>query len=211
MKRAGWLLPLALLGVLSPAELMAQTKGRVAIGASMSSKLAAHSDADGETGVGFLFRLGQGRDGWGWKYGLNWYSTDIERVAGDTRLTFGKLHIRPILAGYGYTRTFKQVKVSANLLGGIGFTSFAVEDDFDRLYRTTYTVQAIDTETSNVFVLRPEISAWRDLSEKLGLNVSVGYIVARPDVTVISSAGRDRRSVNADMFTFKVGLVYSIF
>ena len=211
MGRDGWLIWLALLGVLTPAELLAQTKGRVAVGASMSSKLAAHSDSDGETNVGFLFRLGQGHEGWGWKYGLNWYSTEIERVAGDVRLTFGELHIRPILVGYGYTRTFKQVKVSANLLGGYAFTSFAVRDDFDRQYRTTHTVESIDTETSNVLILRPEVSAWRDLNEKLGLNVSIGYIVARPDVTVISAAGRDRRGVNADMFTFKVGLVYSIF
>ena len=211
MGRDGWLIWLALLGVLIPAELLAQTKGRVAVGASMSSKLAAHSDSDGETNVGFLFRLGQGHEGWGWKYGLNWYSTEIERVAGDARLTFGELHIRPILVGYGYTRTFKQVKVSANLLGGYAFTSFAVRDDFDRQYRTTHTVESIDTETSNVLILRPEVSAWRDLNEKLGLNVSLGYIVARPDVTVISAAGRDRRGVNADMFTFKVGLVYSIF
>ena len=211
MRRDGWLIWLALLGVLIPAELLAQTKGRVAVGASMSSKLAAHSDSDGETNVGFLFRLGQGHDGWGWKYGLNWYSTEIERVAGDVRLTFGELHIRPILVGYGYTRTFKQVKVSANLLGGYAFTSFAVRDDFDLQYRTTHTVGSIDTETSNVLILRPEVSAWRDLNEKLGLNVSIGYIVARPDVTVISAAGRDRRGVNADMFTFKVGLVYSIF
>lgn len=202
---------LFVLGAMFPAELLAQTKGRVALGASMSSKLAAHSDSDGETGIGFLFRLGHGREGWGWKYGLNWYSTEIERVAGDARLTFGELHIRPILVGYGYTHTFRQMKVSASLLGGYAFTSFAVRDDFNQLYRSQRAVESIDMETSNVFILRPEVSAWRDLSEKIGLNISLGYIVARPDVTIISSAGRDRRGVNADMFTFKVGLVYSVF
>ncbi len=66
-------------------------------------------------------------------------------------------------------------------------------------------------DTSNTIVVKPELSLWRDLSEKMGLRASVGYMVARPQITVSSTAGVDKRRVNADMLMFKVGVVYSIF
>jgi hypothetical protein len=60
-------------------------------------------------------------------------------------------------------------------------------------------------------VVIPEVSAWYNVNEKIGLKVSSGYVVARPNVTVSSTAGLDKRRVRADNVTFKVGLVYSIF
>jgi hypothetical protein len=41
--------------------------------------------------------------------------------------------------------------------------------------------------------------------------VGVHYMMARPEVTVRSSLGSDRRTVRADMFQMKVGLAYSVF
>ena len=52
---------------------------------------------------------------------------------------------------------------------------------------------------------------WYDLTKKVGLHGSVGYIVARPDVTVRSSLGEDRRGIRADQFMVKIGLAYSVF
>jgi hypothetical protein len=57
----------------------------------------------------------------------------------------------------------------------------------------------------------PEVSMWRDLNEKVGLNVSVGYMFARPEVSVETAAGTFHHSVHADMVRLKVGAVYSIF
>lgn len=60
-------------------------------------------------------------------------------------------------------------------------------------------------------MLKPEVQAWVDLSRKVGLNISLGYMIARPDVTVSSSLGRDTRAIRADVLMFKVGAVYSVF
>ena len=52
---------------------------------------------------------------------------------------------------------------------------------------------------------------WYDMNQKVGLHVSTGYMIARPHVTVTSTAGEDKRPVRADMIGLKVGLAYSIF
>ena len=75
----------AAIAVLLPAELLAQSAGKVAVGVSVSSKFASDAEAHGTPGIGFLYRIGHGKQGWGWKYGLNWYSTEIDRpLAGQT-------------------------------------------------------------------------------------------------------------------------------
>jgi hypothetical protein len=197
--------------VLTPAELFAQSTGKLAVGASVSSKFAGASDTRGGTGIGFLYRWGHGREGWGWKYGISWYSAELGRSLEGTQSDFGKLQVRPFLAGYGYTQIIGRTKLSANLMGGYAFTSFSPHDSFDQAYRALRGVDAIDTSSSNVFVIRPEVSLWYDVSKKVGFNLGAGYVIARPEVTVTSSLGRDRHRVHADMFSIKAGLVYSVY
>jgi hypothetical protein len=59
--------------------------------------------------------------------------------------------------------------------------------------------------------VKPEVSTWIDVSDKVGLNVSIGYMVARPTVTLTTALGSDPRAVRADVVMVKVGLVYSMF
>lgn len=204
-------LSLLVVSGLPPGEVCAQSTGKVAIGANVSAKRAASSDSRGHNSIGLLWRLGHGREGWGWKYGINWFSAEIDRSLDGEHREFGHLRIRPILGGYGYTHVMGNKKVSANLMGGYAFTSFTVHDTFDLAYRTAHSVESIDTSAANTFVLKPEVSTWFDLSEKIGLNISASYMIARPQVTVSSSLGRDRQRIQTDTFSIKAGLVYSIF
>jgi hypothetical protein len=78
-------------------------------------------------------------------------------------------------------------------------------------YRARLGVEATDADASNGFVAKPEVDFWHDINKLFGLNINVGYMLARPDVTVTTSTGIDRRTVRADQFLVKVGLVYSFF
>ena len=60
-------------------------------------------------------------------------------------------------------------------------------------------------------MVNPEVIVWRDLTKRVGLRLSGGFMVARPSVTMITSAGEDKRSINADMAMITVGVVYKIF
>ena len=201
---------LALIPVAS-AELLAQTGGKFAAGANVTTKLSPRPDSRGSTGIGLLWRVGHGRQGWGWKYGLNWYSAELDRTVGAQHLEFGELNIRPLMGGYGYTQVIRGAKVSANFLAGPAFTSFSPRQNFATAYMTANRVNAVDVEASSTWVAKPEVSAWFDVARKVGVNVSVGYMFARPDVTLTSPIERETRRTTADVVLIKVGAVYSIF
>jgi hypothetical protein len=189
----------------------AQSEGSFALGMSVSAKQGTAAGTEGHINPGLLWRFGHGHDGWGWEYGLSWYSADLQQPVDASPTDFGELHVRPFMGGYGYGKRFGRTAVSARLLGGYAITSFDLRPTFDDAYRHAFGAQTLTTDVSNAFVLKPEVSAWIDMSRKIGLNISAGYLVARPEVTVSSSVGRDVRHIRADMLMFKVGAVYSIF
>jgi len=195
----------------------AQTDGGVAVGVDASVRAARAGGTRGDTNVGFLYRLGHGRNGWGWQYGLSWFSADlqqpvsVQQPVGNGASEFGELRVRPFMGGYGYSRRFGPALINANVLAGYAVNSFKLQPTFDDAYRQTLGAATVTADVSNGFVVRPELSAWVDLSRKVGLKLSAGYMIARPHVTVSSTLGRDTRHINADVLMLRVGAVYSIF
>jgi hypothetical protein len=190
----------------------AQTRNRFAIGANITSRMASDESSIGNTHIGLQWRIGHSDTGWGWKYGLNWFTTRLDKPIGGRTVELGELHVRPIMGGYGYTHTIRHTAIAMNLLGGYAFGGFRLDDGAKALYRAYYGPQRdVETHAGNTFVLKPEVSVWRDLSKKVGLHASVGYMFARPDVTVESAAGIERHHVRADVLQLTIGAVYSIF
>ena len=195
----------------SAADAAAQSTGKLAVGAQLSTRTAAGPENKGHVGVSLLWRFGQSKTGWGWHYGLYWFSTDLERSIGGVDTEFGRLRVRPIMGGYGYTRVFGRTAVTGKVMGGYAWTSMRLSPLATDAYHNRLGAQSVSADASNTIVVIPEVSAWYNFNEKIGLKVSSGYVVARPNVTVSSSAGLDKRRVRADNVTFKVGMVYSIF
>lgn len=189
----------------------AQTANRVAVGVNVSSRLASAPENRGSTHVGFQWRLGHSDQGWGWKYGLNWYSTHVDGSVDGRSLEIGELHVRPIMAGYGYTHVVGGTAISTNLLAGFSFNTFSLDERAGALYRDATASRDVSTGARNTFVLYPEMTVWRDLNRKVGVQFSAGYMFARPDVTVKTTGGTYRHSIRADVLRIKVGAVYSVF
>jgi hypothetical protein len=202
---------LLLMLLCASSSVVAQTEGKFAIGAQLSTRAATGTDASGHLGVSLLWRIGQAKSGWGWQYGLNWFSTDLDRSIGGTDTEFGELKVRPILAGYGYTHVVGRAAITGKVLGGYAFTSMRLAPAATDAYYDRIGARSVTADASNTIVVVPEVSAWYDINKKMGVRVSTGYIVARPSITIRSTAGEDKRRVRADMVTFRVGMVYSIF
>jgi hypothetical protein len=195
-----------------PRVAAAQATRNVAVGMSFSPTDQLSSGFDKLPVGNMLLRLGQTREGWQPKYGLNWFSTELDGRVGTGTAPLGKLKVRPLMAGYGYTRKFPRSTVSANLLAGIAFTSFSMNPVGEQAYRVQLGVEPVGAAASNTFVVKPELSAWIDLTHRIGLNVNAGYMVARPEVTIRTADGtEDRRRIRADRFMLKVGIAYAIF
>lgn len=208
--RALLCLSLALL-TSTPERAEAQTGGQFALGLNVAALLTPDKGTTGQLSPSPLWRFGHGRDGWGWQFGLGWYSADLTQPLGDARAGFGELHVRPVLGGYGYSRRSGPLLATARLLTGYSFNSFTMLPAYDDRYRSAIGAASLTSTVSNTLVLRPELSVWADLGRKVGMNITVGYTVTRPTVTVESLLGRDARHIHADAFTLSVGAVYSLF
>jgi len=193
----------------------AQVDSRFAAGLDVSiattSRTTSDDYAHGGVLVEPLWRFGTIDPGWGVHWGLNWYEVRVDRSIAGAAADLGEVKIRPIMAGYGYTWVRGRETVSANMLGGFAFVSADMSSSVADVYRNRLGVQATDVDASNGWVLKPEIDFWHDINRLFGLNVNIGYMLARPDLTVTTSAGIDRRTLRADQFLVKVCLVYSFF
>jgi hypothetical protein len=197
------------------ANARAQSEGKFALGAEYAVRLTDRSSAQDSAkmqfGPGLLWRFGHSKQGWGFHWGLNWYTVEISRPVAGVATELGELHIRPIMAGYGYTQIIGPNAIIASVIGGYAFGSMDIAPTAVDAYHNRLGAQSVTGEASNAVVFRPQIALWHDINKKIGVNANFGYIFARPDVNVNSSIGVDKRQVRADQFIFKVGAVYSIF
>src|SRR5207248_11025651 len=115
------------------------------------------------------------------------------------------------VGGYGYTYSFGRTAVSAELLGGFALVSFRQTSGAADAYRDRLGARALEFQSSNTLVVRPQTNVWIDLSKNVGLNVSAGYVIARPRLKTTSSLGDDSRRLHADMIVVSTGIVYKIF
>jgi hypothetical protein len=214
------LVPLAVCLLLLPvaragAQDESQVKNRFAIGAEFKVKTsdrASQEDyARGQLGPGLLWRFGDAKPGWGFHWGLNWYAAKLERPIGGMVTELGELKVRPVMAGYGYTKVIRRYSITADVLGGYAIGSMQISDPAVAAYRQTLGVPSAEANATNTLVFKPEIGLWYDFTRKAYLNVNAGYMTARPDVEIVTAAGRDVRKARADQFIVKVGIVYSIF
>ena len=197
------------------AQTEAPAKNKFAIGGEFKIKTSDRASkedyARGQLGPGLLWRFGTPKPGWGFHWGLNWYAVKLERPIGGTAIELGELHLRPIMAGYGYTKDIHKYAVTAAVLGGYAFGTMTISDPAAAAYRRTLGVSSVEANATNTIALKPEIGVWYDLTKKVFVNLNAGYMFARPDVSIVSSAGTDMRKARADQFIIKAGVVYSIF
>jgi hypothetical protein len=193
-------------------EACAQVDNRLAVGMSVTSRIASSSSAAGTADVGFELRLGHQRPGWGPETSFfSWFDTDVQQSVAGRQSELGQLRIRPIMAGYGYTWNRGRTTLTADVVGGFAFNSFDLSEASATELRARLGTSSLRTSASNTFVVKPEAQIWYDLNERFGVKVNGGYLVTRPSVTITSPLGDDTRPVRADSFLITIGLVYSLF
>lgn len=194
-----------------PAVASAQSDGRFSVGIQWGTRSPMNPDARGSREIGFTWRLGDGDTGWGWDGAFNWFGTDLVQWFDGTPVEFGELRVHPFMIGYGYHYKMGRVSTGAKMFGGYALSSFAIFPGGDTAYRSRFGAQSVSGHAGNTFVAKPEASIWYDVSRRVGFNVNVGYLLARPELTIASTAGAETRRVRADMVMFKLGVVYALF
>lgn len=187
----------------------AQTDAALAVGAGVAVYQPIDDDAHRAIGPAITYRFGDPQ-GLRPTFGLNWYALQFDGSTGTEEARLGRLRVRPFMGGYGYYQRRGRTALSATLVGGFALNSFD-EDDRARLAFARRNVTLLRISAGNSAAARLELSAWFDINDKFGLLAATGYVLARPNITIVTSEGEERRRLRADAVKFQVGLVYAIF
>ena len=196
------LLAIVLIAAMSSPAL-AQTEGRIAVGASVTVNATPDDEVGLGRGVGFLVRLNP-RPGWGAAGAFNWYRAPLDNPNGASG-DFARLRIKPLMGGVAYTIPTGSLYTSFSIVGGPSFNSARFEDDFVRTGR-----EVIDADNS--IAIRPGVGFTYVVKPRVGLVGFVGYMFNRPGTLYRDAAGNefhDRWS--ADSIVLSVGAAYSLF
>ena len=195
--------------VSAPAIVLAQTEGKISVGASVSHVIPSDSDLQSVTGVGFVVRLNPKR-GWGPAAAFNWFRADIDDPSGDPG-DFARLRIRPLMGGIAYTVGPDKLLTSFSIVAGPSFNSFDFRDAFlDRVRAAGLQEPSVDIETS--FVVRPGVNVTWTIAPRVAIIGFGGYMWNRPGVVYRDPFGVEHRDEwKADAAVLSIGAVYSIF
>jgi hypothetical protein len=173
----------------------------LAVGASFGWNSPGADSLDNDASLGPLMRLGSGR-GLGLTIGFGWYGTDLLGIGASGAETIGRVRIKPIMAGLDYTVRNDRLSIGLSAVAGISFNSVSPLDQL---------TSQVPLGISDSLVWRPGVSFWFDTSSRVAINVSAGYVMTRPEMTLLADREIVRRRLSADAFLLRVGMAYKIF
>jgi hypothetical protein len=187
---------------------LAQTEGRFTIGPQLTLHMPVGGDLDNSTGYGVAYSLTRPKShsGWGPDFGFGWFNSDLADPLA------GRLTVRPVLGGYGYTLVRGKFRYHAAALTGPGFAKIHV-NDADRVAwsaRLGIPVDGVDVKRL-MWIVKPGGRVTYSVLPRLGIFGSLDYEVARLTLQVRTLGETRERKLTADVFNLKVGLSVGVF
>jgi hypothetical protein len=205
MKRA-FVLVLLVFSAAMPA--MAQTKGKVSVGVTVTYAQPTDEEVQSVVSVGPLVRLNP-KKGWGPAGGFSWMNADLDNPNGASG-PFARFQVRPVMAGVAYTVGEQPFLVSFSIVAGPSFNKIKFEGDYINTLPASVARPDVDVNTS--FAVRPGVGLTYTVAPRVALIGFGGYIVNRPDVTYRDTSGQEfRNRWKADAFLVSGGVVFSLF
>lgn len=172
----------------------------LALGVSVSPRYSGDERLSGRWSVGPLLRIGSG-NGLGITVGFSWFNADLNAIG--VADTFGRLSVKPVMAGLGYTAHRGRGSFDVSMVGGFSFNSFTLD--------AITPGEPVPVKVDNSLAFRPAVSFWYDATRRVALNASLGYVVTRPGVTFLDNGRLDKRSLRGDTAILNFGVAYKLF
>lgn len=203
----------------TPLPAVAQSGSHVAVGLEVTKRVFTEGAFQQQVSAGLLYRIRrhpEPSNGWKFRvpqFGFNWFSADVDMPVGGQDTGIGRLHVRPFLAGVGETLVFHDGKdeLSFNILAGPAFASFKVSSLARDAYRQRLGADPVAIDAKNTIAVRPGVSYWHDLNDRLGFHAAISYVIARPEVVVRTPSGESTSRWHTDNVAFKAGVAVGVF
>jgi hypothetical protein len=195
--------------VVSATNASAQMMTNIAKRAGIGGSVGGIFPFDDDVSVGSAFGVNAGlapAPGFGPTIGLGWYQGDLtlSGISGDREV--GRLRVRPLMGGIGYTWVTGRVATGVSVNAGISFNSIELNDQ----YRTFFGPGTqVSVDASNSFAVRPQIRFEYTVARKVGVYTSLGYFFTKFDNVIDTPIGRFENEWDASSFNIFVGaMVY---
>jgi len=197
------LLALAVTATNTSAQVITNMVKRVGVGGSVGGVFTFDDDVN--TSVAFGVNAGLApAPGFGPTLGLGWYQADLRLsgVSGDREV--GRLRVRPLMAGVGYTWMKDRVAVGLSINAGISFNSIRLNDEYRNIFGPGAEVRV---DSSNSFAVRPQLRVEYAVARKVGVYTSAGYFFTEFDNVIETPVGRFENEWDASSFNLFVGVM----
>jgi len=187
------------------AQMIANTAKRAGIGGSVGAIFTLDDDVNVGSGFGINAGLAPS-PGLGPAIGFGWYEGDLtlSGVSGDA--VVGRLRVRPLMGGIGYTWVNGRVATGVSINAGISFNSIRLNDQYRTLFGPGTEVRI---DASNSFAARPQFRIEYAVARKVGIYSTVGYFFTKFDNVIDTPVGRFENEWDASSFNIFVGaMVY---
>ena len=156
-----------------------------------------------------LVRLQPG-EGWGFAGAFNWFETDLDAAFAGLRGEYGRVRIRPLMGGVGYTIRSGRVRTTFSLVGGPAWNQLKINEQA-RIALADGGRDVEDTLDEVSVAIRPGASVNVRIAPRLDLTGFGGYLFNRPKFTIPTGAGDVRNEWSTDAVVLSAGLVFALF
>ena len=176
---------------------------RVGIGGSIGGIFPNDDDVNAGLAGGVSFGLAPA-GGLGPTIGFGWYEGDLAlpRVSGNAEV--GRLRVRPLMAGIGYSWVKGRVATGVSINAGISFNSIRLDDQYRAFFGSGSEVRV---DADNSFAARPQLRVEYAVARKLGVYSSAGYFFTQFDNVIETPVGRFENEWDASSFNLFVGVM----
>lgn len=153
------------------------------------------------------------KNGWTWApaSGLGWSRRKTSTDIGGTRTQLGRLQTILIMGGVQRALSQGPWQVGFSVVGGPSINKFDVDQAARDAYQSRLGLALSDVKVKNSLAVRPQISAWYDLSQWLAVQGSVSYLFNRPKAETTLGGVKSASTWKTDHASASVGLVVGIF
>jgi hypothetical protein len=193
------------IGVLAAAH--AAFAQRLDLGVTYGTVRVSDGSLTDDAGIGWIAQLAP-HAGWGLSGSLNWYGSDVAApkfVDMDGRL--GRLNVRPLLGGVGYTVLRGRLATSYAVVAGPALNTLHL----DQAIRNSVSQEGGYRGSVWSFAVRPGVSATYNIARRWDLIGFAGYIVNRPQITLRTATGAVTQHWKTDALVVNGGIAVRLF
>ena len=186
---------------------VAQTEGRFTVGPQVTWHRPVGNELDNSVSYGVAYSLTRPKthDGWGPDFGFGWFAADL---AGPLA---GRVTVRPLLGGYGYTMVRGKFRTHVAALTGPAFVKVKVNDAERAVWSASLGKPVDGVDVKNSWVIKPGARLTYSILPRVGIFGSVDYEVARLTMQVRTGGQTTERKVKGDVVNLKVGASFGLF